>query len=232
MSAPTAPPSAPGSAPGSVPSLAEARAAFFRRSGFAPDGGYGSELDEAAFGCLRYRVPNTPARAAVLPAHDLHHVLTGYPATWQGEALVSAWELAAGPGRPSYAWIIALWGLFTGLLGLPVQTFGAFLRGRGAVSYFARAPGPVELQRPLDRVRETRGARGLHEPGTPSRAQLFADGARFGLWSLAAVSFGLLSLPFAAGFVLHATARPALERARRLASASLCCGCRLRTAGA
>lgn len=207
------------------PTLAQAREAFFRASGFPAGGGYEAEQDEAVFGCLRYRVPNTPARAAVLPAHDLHHVLTGYPATWQGEALVSAWELAAGPGRPSYAWVIALWGLFTGLLGLPAQTFRAFLRGRGARSYFAQAPGPLELSRPLLRVRESRGARDERgDSGRPAVA-LFADGVRFALWSLAAVIFGLVSLPFTAGFVLHAASRPALQRAWHLARTPLCGGC-------
>ncbi len=40
--------------------------------------------------------PNTPGRRRTIAAHDLHHVLTGYPLTWGGESRISAWELASG----------------------------------------------------------------------------------------------------------------------------------------
>lgn len=40
--------------------------------------------------------PNTPGRRRTIEAHDLHHILTGYPLTWAGESRISAWELASG----------------------------------------------------------------------------------------------------------------------------------------
>ena len=148
----------------SGPTLRQARQRFFAESGFAPDGGYEAEWNEAEFGWLRYRVPNTPGRAAVLRRHDLHHLLTGYPATWQGEALVSAWELAAGAGPLSYAWIIALWGLFTGLVGLPLETAQAFFRGRGARSLYGEDVDSIDLHQPLSAFALARGARGPAAP--------------------------------------------------------------------
>jgi hypothetical protein len=112
------------------PTVRHARADFFATSGFPADGGYEDDWAEADFGPIRYRVPNTAARSAALRRHDLHHVATGYAADWRGEAEISGWELGSGAGVYPYAWLIALWGLFTGLLYHPGPTVRAFLRGR------------------------------------------------------------------------------------------------------
>ena len=68
----------------------QARARFFRESGFAADGGYDEDWSDAEIGGLRYRVRNGPARRAALRLHDLHHVATGYGVDWRGEAEISA----------------------------------------------------------------------------------------------------------------------------------------------
>ena len=108
----------------------QARQDFFADSGFPTDGGYDDDWAEADFGPVRYRVPNINARSAALRRHDLHHLATGYTTDWRGEAEISAWELGSGVGVYAYAWLIALWGLFTGLLLHPTPTIRAFLRGR------------------------------------------------------------------------------------------------------
>lgn len=120
-------------------SIAHARSAFFARAGFAPDGGYQDATAEAAFAGLPYQVANGPLRRAALRIHDLHHLVTGFDTDWQGEAEISAWELGSGGGgRHLYAWNIALWGLFTGLLGIPARTWRAFQQGRSASNLYVQ----------------------------------------------------------------------------------------------
>jgi len=177
-----------------------ARSAFFHASGFGADGGYDDPWAEAAFGPLRYRVPNGPLRAAALRLHDLHHVATGYATDWRGEAEISAWELASGAGRQPYAWLIALWGLFTGLLAHPRPTWAAFRRGRGSRNLY----GAAFDERLLDaRVGDLKAALAVADdrPATAGGALVFAG------WSALALGLGALSLLPAAGLVGLAYAR-------------------------
>ena len=97
-------------------SVGEARARFFEESGFPPDGGMSASF--VAFwnlGPIPIGFPNSNARRRALQMHDLHHVATGYPPTWTGEAEISAWELATGCGEYAFAWTITLQGLAVGL---------------------------------------------------------------------------------------------------------------------
>ena len=48
--------------------------------------------------------PVWPFRAAIV-LHDLHHVVTGYSTTWEGETEVAAWEISSGGcGWQPYFW--------------------------------------------------------------------------------------------------------------------------------
>ena len=38
-------------------------------------------------------LPNFAWRRRAIDAHDVHHLLTGYPCTCEGEVLIAAWEL-------------------------------------------------------------------------------------------------------------------------------------------
>lgn len=168
----------------------EARRRFFAASGFAPDGGYDDEWADAELGPFAYRVPNLPARAAALRVHDLHHLVTGYPTDWKGEAQISAWELGSGWGRYPYAWIIAIFGLLTGVLAMPGATLRAFARGRrsrGNLYGFGSIDG--WLDRPLSELDAALEV--------PRRAPAVrpADIARFGLLAAASLLFGALVLP-------------------------------------
>src|SRR4029079_2157900 len=111
-------------------SVRTARTRFFASNGFPIDGGYDDAWADAQFGPVAYRVPNLPARSRALRIHDLHHLVTGYTTSWRGEAAISAWELGSGWGRHWYAWVIALFGFFTGLVAQPQATLAAFARGR------------------------------------------------------------------------------------------------------
>lgn len=177
--------------------IRQARARFFADSGFSPSGGYENDWAEAKFGAVRYRVPNLPARRAALRRHDLHHVATGYASDWRGEAEISGWELGSGAGWFPYAWLIALWGLFTGLLQHPGPTVQAFLRGRHSTNLY-RSGDTVQalLEKPLSTLLDTlsvlpRDTDPWQDRPAAARA---ADALALAGWSLAAVLMGLFSL--------------------------------------
>jgi len=191
----------------------QARAAFFHDSGFPADGGYDDPWAEAAFGPLRYRVPNGPARAAALRIHDLHHIATGYATDWRGESEISGWELGSGAGRQPYAWLVALWGLFVGLLLHPAPTFRAFARGRRSTNLYGAPFDSALLDCSVEQLRDRlsvtptqRDSAGPWSDAIP-RSHRATDAAAFAGWSLAALLFGAVSLLPAMATVVYAAAR-------------------------
>jgi len=93
-----------------------------------------------AFG-LPVPVYNSRARLAVLPYHDLHHVVTGYDTSEEGEAAVGAWTLGTrrpGARGPVVGWVYDLGTLGLGLLRAPRATLRAFYRGRRSHNLYAR----------------------------------------------------------------------------------------------
>lgn len=179
--------------------VARARSDFFLKSGFAPDGGYDEPWSEALFAGLPYRVRNGPLRRAALRIHDLHHLVTGYDTDWRGEAEISAWELGSGgAGRHLYAWNIALWGLFTGLVAAPERTWRAFRRGRQRTNLYVRdvdvdalLPSPeTELQ--------------LLTAEAPPR---IPAGPAFAAFALLAMAWGALATLVVPAFALRAGLR-------------------------
>ena len=172
------------------PTVRDARRRFFAASGFAPDGGYDDAWADAELGPFAYRVPNLPARAAALRVHDLHHLVTGYPTDWRGEAQISAWELGSGFGRYPYAWIIAIFGLLTGVLAMPAETLRAFVRGRRSRrNLYDFASIDAWLDRPLSELQSALAVPSQPGPARPS------DVARFGMLATASLLFGALALP-------------------------------------
>lgn len=75
-------------------------------------------------------LPNIPSRVRVARFHDIHHVLTGYPANWRGEAEIGAWELATGCRTSFVAWFLNGGAVMVGMLLWPKAVWAAFLRGR------------------------------------------------------------------------------------------------------
>jgi hypothetical protein len=106
-----------------------ARDAYFRQNGFGADGGYSKPWVDFKFGGVPFPIPNSPARVAAVCFHDLHHVVTGYATTFQGELEISAWEIGAGCKNVWFAWLINLGGLAAGLMVAPRLTARAFARG-------------------------------------------------------------------------------------------------------
>ena len=150
------------------------------------DGGYDAPWQEASFGGVPYAVPNPAARGRALRVHDVHHLLTGYETDWRGESLISAWEVGSGgAGRYGYAWVIALFGFFIGLVALPRATWRAFVRGRAGRNLY----GVGDIEEWLDlRVDTARRYLGVRD----DRAATAGDAIRFAGWAVAAGLGGVL----------------------------------------
>jgi hypothetical protein len=94
------------------------------------DGGYNLKFFKIKLGKIFIPVPNIPARVRAVKIHDIHHLLTGYKANYQGEAEIGGWEIASGCGKYYVAWILNFGSFLIGMLFYPRQLLHAFLRGR------------------------------------------------------------------------------------------------------
>lgn len=101
---------------------------FFRRSGFSSDS-YTAKWFLLKFGPVPVYLPNIPSRVKAVKIHDVHHVLTGYPATWHGEVEIGAWEVATGCTNYWAAWLLNFGSIGIGLFLCPSKLFRAFRRG-------------------------------------------------------------------------------------------------------
>jgi hypothetical protein len=198
-----------------------ARSRFFRDSGFPADGGYDDAWSEAQFGPLPYRVPNFRSRAAALKRHDLHHLATGYATDWRGESEISAWELGSGGGgQQPYAWVIALWGLFTGLIALPQGVFRAFVRGRRSRNLYEREFTPALLDATVGELQALLNVQPpapMGEPPWPPNASLLTrlqDRLAFSGWGAVAMAWGATAGVLALGMVGLALVRPVFQGLR------------------
>src|SRR4051812_42059898 len=97
------------------PSIEEALGGFLSVNKLAPYGGEHERWVKLKFGRFYIPFPNSKGRKEAVKFHDVHHLLTGYPTTWKGEAMLGAWEIASGCGRHRAAWIFDM-GIFA--LGL------------------------------------------------------------------------------------------------------------------
>ena len=81
-------------------------------------------------GKIPIHVPNSAARVKIARYHDIHHILTGYPANWRGEAEIGAWEIATGCRTSFVAWFLNTGAVIVGLFTHPKAVIKAFQRGR------------------------------------------------------------------------------------------------------
>jgi hypothetical protein len=174
-------------------SLREARRRYFERSRLPPDGGYEARWVRAPIGPIPFAFPNTAGRRRVAPAHDLHHVLTGYTTDLTGEGELGAFEIGAGV-RDRTAQGLELRVLGFALAFAPRRLFRAFVRGRGSGhllerpctddAFLSRSVGSLRAELGLDRAMPAATA---------------ADRRAFAGWALlaAAIVWGPL-LPLAA----------------------------------
>lgn len=127
--------------------LSEARAEYFRRSGFPDDGGYSERWIKVKVWRIPIWLPNTAGRVRAVKLHDLHHVLTEYPTTWRGEAEISAWEVGSGGLRSFWAgWWLDLMNVAQGVVINPRGVYNSFMRGRRTSNLFGNEFNDALLQ--------------------------------------------------------------------------------------
>jgi len=89
-----------------------------------------------SIGPMTVRLPNFAWRQAAIDAHDMHHLITGYPLTMRGEIQLAAWEWGAGryPDWRATAFCAPL--ILAGAILMPRRTWRAFREGsRGRSLY-------------------------------------------------------------------------------------------------
>jgi ubiquinone biosynthesis protein Coq4 len=179
--------------------LGEARAEYFRRSGFSPDGGYSESWIKVKVWRLPIWLPNTAGRVRAVKLHDLHHVLTEYQTTWAGEAEISAWELGSGGLDHFWAgWWLDLMNVAQGLLVNPRGVFHGFMRGRQSRNLFDREFDESMLE---ELVGEYRHALRLEKKASPAS---FRDYFMFAVWVAAGIATYFISviLPIAVAVLI------------------------------
>ncbi len=189
--------------------LGEARRMYFARNHFGPEGGYGEAWVKFKVGPFPVAFPNTPGRVRAVRFHDLHHVVTGYPTTLQGEGQIGAWEIATGCADHWAAWGLNLTAMTFGLLLAPRAVFRAFVRGRHSRNLYRETFSDTLLGRT---VGATRADLGLDAADVSPNA---ADIAAFGAWCLVgmvgggtALALGAVPLGLAMALTAANTARP------------------------
>jgi len=129
--------------------LGEALAEFRRANGISAD-----EASRPFWMCrlgpLSIRLPNFTWRRRAILAHDLHHVLTGYPCTMRGEFQMAAWEFGAGPMPHWCAAAFCLPLIIAGVLWSPCRIVRAYRAGRRSQSLHGIAGMDALLAMPLN----------------------------------------------------------------------------------
>jgi ubiquinone biosynthesis protein Coq4 len=89
-----------------------------------------------AIGPLTLRLPNFAWRQRAIEAHDLHHLMTGYPMTMRGEFQLAAWEAGAGRYPHWGATMMCTPLILAGLFWSPRAIWRAWRAGRGSRSLY------------------------------------------------------------------------------------------------
>lgn len=170
--------------------VSDARLVYYKENGIPLDGGASEKISKAVFGPLVLYVPNFPHRVAALQRHDLDHILLNADITMRGEAVVGAFETAAGCGRFWIAWLLEPQNIIFGLILCPRATIKAFLLGRRSQSLFHGPFREEWLEMDVGALRQTiLGA----EPTTGN----WRDAVLFVLWAgvgLAELGISILAL--------------------------------------
>ena len=96
-----------------------------------------------------FPLPNFRWRRRAIDAHDVHHLLTGYPCDVEGELLIAAWEFGAGRFPHWGATLFCAPLVLAGLVIMPRRTFAAWRHGRRCRSLYDAASLNALLGMPL-----------------------------------------------------------------------------------
>jgi hypothetical protein len=99
-------------------------------------------------------LPNFAWRRRAIDAHDVHHLLTGYPCTVEGELLIAAWEWGAGRYPHWGATLFCGPLVLAGLLYMPRRIVAAWRHGRRSRSLYRHADLDGLLDMPLAAARD------------------------------------------------------------------------------
>ena len=167
------------------PTVGAALAEFRRANGLPAD-----ETASASWTCrlgpVTLRLPNFAWRRQAILAHDLHHVLTGYPCTLGGECQMAAWEFGAGRMPHWGAALFCLPLVPLGLLWAPRRMLRAFVDGRRSHSLHDSTAIDRLLAAPLSAART--------DIVSSTAGRPWPDHARFVLLILQACSIPLTPL--------------------------------------
>jgi hypothetical protein len=152
--------------------LRDARATYLQAEGLPPDGGYADRWVVSWFGPFPFAYPNTAGRKRLAPAHDLHHVATGYATDIAGEAEVGAWELGTGMRDRTGVHLASLV-LGFALPRFPGRLFRAFVRGRHSRNLLDRPCDDALLARTVGEIQRELGLDRETPPPTPEDRRLF-----------------------------------------------------------
>lgn len=149
--------------------LREAAAQHLRGAGLPQDAGAGSRWVTMKIGPIPFAYPNTAGRKRLLLAHDLHHLLAGYPTDLVGEAEMGAWELGSGMrDRSGVRLAIRVFGFV--LPRHPGRLLRAFARGRRCRNLLGRPVDDALLERSVGELRRELGLDApAPEPGEADR---------------------------------------------------------------
>jgi hypothetical protein len=93
----------------------------------------GEDAGRASWTCrvgpMTLRFPNFRWRRRAIAAHDLHHLMAGYPQTMRGEFQMAAWELGAGRYPDWRATLFCSPLILAGLFWSPARILEAYKRG-------------------------------------------------------------------------------------------------------
>lgn len=167
-------------------SIRAGRDAYFAANCLPADGGYNEKWVRFKVMGIPVVFPNTEARKRQVPAHDVHHVLTGYGTDLTGESEIGAWEIGSGCDGPARH--LGLRVMSVAIFWALGRTFRAFLLGRQCKNFYAAGTiGDDLLARPVSEVRAEIGLDAALEAPTS------ADRLAFAGWCLAA--FGVAWAP-------------------------------------
>lgn len=133
--------------------LQQARDEYLQRYGFST-AAYTEQWARIKLGPIAIWIPSTRSRREAIRFHDLHHALTGYPATPKGEAQIAAWELATGCARFPAALVLNTLALGLGVVIAPRLSMRAYARGKATLRNLYKGEVSDELlARDLEQVR-------------------------------------------------------------------------------
>jgi hypothetical protein len=134
------------------PTVREALSAFRRAQGLREDERVRKLWLMEAGDCI-LALPNFGWRRRAIDAHDVHHLLTGYPCTVAGELSIAAWEFGAGRYPHWGATLFCGPLVLAGFVWRPRETLAALRRGRRSRSLYGDDILPRLLDLPLDEAR-------------------------------------------------------------------------------